>query len=248
MREYLKRVMVVLLFLGATVIVPAQADNDNMDVSRLHSRLEQLVHDPVLGTYAQADQALAQSAIDTLAHASSRMRRHALYLADRWVDQAKATAQLEHARVQLAHLEREQNQLVLQRNHLDAVLMREKLAWQRHRYIILQQETKRLRQQRLEAKQQASQAQIEASQAQRQARRARLAAIQAQHEAIQARKLAAAQTRVARSARREAELAAAAAHALRTQMHKTVHHPSATRSKKLKKHRIKPIVKPLSKD
>ncbi|WP_157618157.1 hypothetical protein, partial [Rhodanobacter sp. 115] len=156
----------------------SQAHKDDIDINRLNNSLNQLSSDPTLGMYAQADQALARNAIAELANASSHDRPHALYMAERRVDQAKAAAQLEDARTRLAQLSREHDQLLLQRSQIDANAAQKELEFQRMQYQMAQEETARLQQQGLEAANQADQARAEAE---------------------HARKLAAAQSRVARA-------------------------------------------------
>jgi chromosome segregation ATPase len=186
-------VSLLTLFASATV----QARKDDMDVGRLTNSLNQLAADPNLGTYAQADQALARDAINQLAQASSHDRPHALYIAQRRVDQAKAEAQLQASQRQLNQLDQENAQLQLERSRIDATTAQQQLEIQRMQYQIAQQETMRLQAQGQAAADQAAQAKAEAD---------------------QARKLAAAQSRVAAAARRQADLAAKAAKALRSQM------------------------------
>ena len=186
-------VSLLTLFASATV----QARKDDMDVDRLTNSLNQLAADPNLGTYAQADQALARDAINQLAQAGSRERPHALYIAQRRVDQAKAEAQLQASQRQLNQLDQENAQLQLERSRIDATTAQQQLEIQRMQYQIAQQETMRLQAQGQAAADQAAQAKAEAE---------------------QARKLAAAQSRVAAAARRQADLAAKAAKALRSQM------------------------------
>jgi membrane protein involved in colicin uptake len=186
-------VSLLTLFASATV----QARKDDMDVDRLTNSLNQLAADPNLGTYAQADQALARDAINQLAQAGSRERPHALYIAQRRVDQAKAEAQLQASQRQLNQLDQENAQLQLERSRIDATAAQQQLEIQRMQYQIAQQETMRLQAQGQAAADQAAQAKAEAE---------------------QARKLAAAQSRVAAAARRQADLAAKAAKALRSQM------------------------------
>ena len=188
-------IAVSLLTLLASTTV--QARKDDMDVGRLTNSLNQLAADPNLGTYAQADQALARDAINQLAQASSHDRPHALYIAQRRVDQARAEAQLQASQRQLNQLDQENAQLQLERSRIDATTAQQQLEIQRMQYQIAQQETMRLQ----------AQGQVAADQA-----------AQAKAEAEQARKLAAAQSRVAAAARRQADLAAKAAKALRTQM------------------------------
>ena len=189
----LATVMVAMLaFAGPTL-----ARQDDMDVSRLSSSLDQLANDPTLGTYAQAEQALARAAIARLEQAGRSDRPHALYLAERRVDLAKAAAQLQDAQGKLAQLDREHDQILLEASQREAEAARMELERQRMQYQMAQEEAARLQQQGMEASQ---------------------AAEQARAEADRAKKLAAAQSRVARAARREAELAAQAARAMRSQM------------------------------
>lgn len=186
-------VSLLALFTSAAV----QARKDDMDVDRLTNTLNQLAADPTLGTYAQADQALARDAINQLAQASSHDRPHALYIAERRVDQAKAEAQLQGSQRQLIQLDQDNAQLQLERSRIDATSAQQQLDIQRMQYQLAQQETARLQAQGQAAADQAAQAKAEAE---------------------QARKLAAAQSRVAQAARRQAEVAAKAAKALRAQM------------------------------
>lgn len=179
------------------IVGTAQARRDDIDVSRLTNNLNQLASDPVLGNYAQAEQALARNAIAQLAEAGSHDRPHALYMAERRVDLARASAQLQDAQSKLAQLDREHDQIQLENTRREAETARRELERQRLQYQMAQEEAQRL------------QAQGEAySQA----------AEQAQAEAAKAKRLAEAQSRVARAAKREAELAAKAAKAMRAQM------------------------------
>jgi hypothetical protein len=189
--------VIAVLLLAVFTSAAVQARKDDMDVDRLTNSLNQLAADPNLGTYAQADQALARDAINQLTQASSRDRPHALYIAQRRVDQARAEAQLQASQRQLNQLDQENAQLQLERSRIDATAAQQQLDIQRMQYQIAQQETMRLQAQGQEAADQAAQAKAEAE---------------------QARKLAAAQSRVAAAARRQAEVAAKAAKALRSQM------------------------------
>jgi len=175
----------------------ARAADQDLDVSRLSSSLDQLANDPTLGPYAQAEQARARDAIARLAQASSRERAHALYLAERRVDLAKAAAQYQDAQNKLTQLDREHDQILLEQSRREADAARQELERQRMQYQMAQEEAARLQQQGMAASQ---------------------AAEQARAEAEQARKLAAAQSKVANAARREAALAAQAARAMRSRM------------------------------
>jgi hypothetical protein len=193
----MKRLATTALIALLALAGPAWAAQDDMDVSRLNSSLDQLAADPTLGTYAQAEQALARAAIARLEEAGRSERPHALYLAERRVDLAKAAAQLQDAQGKLAQLDREHDQILLEASRREAEAARVELERQRMQYQMAQEEAARLQQQGMEASQ---------------------AAEQARAEAEHAKKLAAAQSRVARAARREAELASQAARAMRSQM------------------------------
>ena len=183
--------------LALVIAGQAHARQDDIDIGRLNSSLDQLANDPGLGHYALSEQARARDAISQLAQASRSDRPHDLYLAERRVDLAKTAAQLQDAQVKLNQLDREHDQILLANSQREAEMARLELARQRLQNQLAQEETARLQQQGLEASQ---------------------AADQARADAERANKLAAAQSKVARAARHEAALAAQAAKALRAQM------------------------------
>lgn len=182
------------LVLAMAAVGVAHASKDDMDITRLNSSLDQLASDPALGSYAQAEQARARDAINQLAQARSRDRAHALYLAERRVDLARATAQLQDAQLKINQLDREHDQILLDGSRREADQARRELDRQRLQYQMAQEEA---------ARQQAEGAEATA---------------QAQAEAQQAKKLAAAQAKVANAAKKQADLAAQAARAMRSQM------------------------------
>jgi chromosome segregation ATPase len=186
--------IIAVIVLGLLASAVVQAKKDDMDVARLNDSLNQLASDPSLGSYAQADQSLAREAVNQLSQASSHDRPHALYIAERRVDQAKAEAQLQLSQRQLNQLDQENAQLQLDRSRIDANSAQQQLDIQRMQFQIAQQETARLQAQGQQAAAQAAQAQAEAD---------------------QARKLAAAQAKVAQAAKRQAALATKAAQAAR---------------------------------
>lgn len=193
------------LTLSVGAFSSAHARQDDIDIGRLQGSLTQLANDPVMGTFAQAEQARARDAISRLAQASSRDRPHALYLAERRVDLAKTAAQLQNAQIKLTQLDREHDQILLENSRRDAELARRELERQRLQYQLAQEESARLQAQGLEYSQ---------------------AAEQARAEADRAKKLAAAQSKVARAAKRQAELAAQAAKAMRSQMEEGAEPPA----------------------
>jgi hypothetical protein len=212
----MKRLAVITatLALAWAASSPVQARDDSIDVSRLSASLDQLAADPTMGNYAQAEQARARDAVNRLAQARSRDRAHALYLAERRVDLAKAAAQLQDAQVKLTQLDREHDQILLDNSRREAEAARRELERQRLQYQLAQEETARL---------------------QEQGQAYSAAAEQARAEAEQAKKLAAAQSKVASAARREAALAAQAAKAMRSQMQGDSAEPAAPATKKSNK-------------
>lgn len=195
----MKRIATVIAtaVMALGIVATAHAKRDDIDVDRLTGNLNQLAGDPVLGNYAQAEQALARNAITQLAQAGSRERPHALYIAERRVDLARASAQFQDAQTKLAQLDREHDQIQLENSRREADTARRELERQRLQYQMAQEEAQRLQEQ--------GQAYSQAAE-------------QAQAEAAKAKKLAEAQSRVAKAAKREAELAAKAAKAMRAQM------------------------------
>jgi len=189
--------MALALVLALGVGGTAQAKQDTMDVARLTASLDQLASDQSLGVYAQAEQARARDAINRLAHAGRKDRPRDLYLAERLVDLAKVAAQLQDARMKLAQLDREHDQILLENSRQDVAAARRELDRQRLQYQLAQEEAARLQAQ--------GQAYSEA-------------ADQARAEADKAKQLAAAQSRVAKAAQRQAALAAKAAKEMRSQM------------------------------
>jgi hypothetical protein len=182
------------LVLALATVGVAHAAKDDMDVARLNSSLDQLSSDPSIGTYAQAEQARARDAVNQLSQARSRDRAHALYVAERRVDLARATAQLQDAQLQIGKLDREHDQIQLDGSRRETEMARRELERQRLQYQAAQEEA---------ARQMAAGAEAQA---------------QAQAEADQAKKLAAAQAKVANAAKKQADLAAQAARAMRQQM------------------------------
>lgn len=182
------------LLLAVAAVGSVHAAKDDMDVARLTNSLDQLSSDPSIGTYAQAEQARARDAVNQLAQARSRDRVHALYIAERRVDLARATAQLQDAQLQIGKLDREHDQIQLDGSRRETEMARRELERQRLQYLAAQEES---------ARQLAAGAE---------------AAAQAQAQADQAKKLAAAQAKVANAAKKQADLAAQAARAMRQQM------------------------------
>jgi outer membrane protein OmpA-like peptidoglycan-associated protein len=185
--------LLALCLLGACASTPKQ---DPMQL-RLESSLRALEDDPSLGPLAAADRLRARQAIQVLAQIGGRERAAALALAERRLDIARAAAEAELSERQLAQLERERDQILLQASRRDAELAR--------------LESEKLRLQNLARAE-------EAHMAQEAAASAIALSEQSSAEAEQARRLAKAQAEEASLARQEADLAMSAADSLRLQL------------------------------
>ena len=141
----MKRFTVILAALALALVASgtAQARQDDIDISRLTSSLDQLANDPSLGSYAQAEQARARDAINRLAQASRHDRPHALYLAERRVDLARTSAQLQDAQVKLTQLDREHDQVMLDNSRRETEIARRELERQRLQSQLAQEEAAR---------------------------------------------------------------------------------------------------------
>lgn len=189
--------IVCAALLGAAVAGSAMAAKVDLDYQRLTNSLDQLRADPVLGRYAQAERTLARQAVDALLTASKKRRSYVLYIAERRVDLAKATAELDDARQQLVQLKQAHDQILLEASRRDAAATRRALERERLQNQLAAEQAERL------------QAQGEA---------ATQAAQKAQAEADQAKQLAASQAHAAALARHEANLAESAVKLMRQQL------------------------------
>ncbi|SEM34672.1 hypothetical protein SAMN02800694_0728 [Luteibacter sp. UNCMF331Sha3.1] len=193
----MKRSTILLSALALAVSAGnALAATDDLDVRRLNSSLDQLSSDPVLGGYAQGEQARAREAISQVGQYKPKDKLHAhyLYIAERRVDTAKAVAQFQDAQAKSAQLDREHDGILLESSRLDAEMARRQLEQQRMQNQMIQEEAARLQQQGVEYSQ---------------------ALEQAKAEGDKARQVAAAQAKVANAAKKQAALAEAAARAMR---------------------------------
>lgn len=166
-------------------------------VDRLRNELRALETDPSLGSLAEAERIRAQQAIDALAAAGRREREALAYIAERRVDIAQGTAEVQFQQRQIDQLEREKDRIVLQATQRDAELARLESEKLRLQNLARQEETLRAQQSEANA--------IALSQL-------------SEAEAEQARRVAAAQSEEASLARQEADLAFAAADSLRLQL------------------------------
>ena len=172
---------------------PARAADDP-DALRLQARVNALRADPALGRLAAFEQMEAQEAVTTLADARRSEREGALYVAQRRVEIAELAAAAAAARAELASLDRQHNQLLLQAARREAERARQEAEHLRIQSQIQAEETERLR---LEAEAEAA---------------ARADAEQALGKAAgkQSAQLSAARRKEAALARQEAELVSGA--------------------------------------
>ena len=137
----------VLLGLAAALLlgaIPAMAADDP-DVLRLQGRLAALQADPVLGRLAGFEQMEAQRAITALADARRSERPDVLYVADRRLEVAETAAAAEAARRELATLELQRSDLLLQATRRDAERARQETERLRIQSQIQAEEAERLR-------------------------------------------------------------------------------------------------------
>ncbi|MFT3807140.1 OmpA family protein [Arenimonas sp.] len=178
-----------LLVSAATTLAQRAPDPD---VLRLQEQLQALDGDPSLAELAGLARLKARQAVASLQTARRSDREHALFLANRWVEAAVASARAELLQQQAAQLDRERDQIMLEASRRDAERARREADDLRRQTLAREEEAQRLAEQ-VEAERLASQQ----------------TTADAEEEARQARKLADARGREAELARKEAELAAA---------------------------------------
>ncbi|MBO9715283.1 MAG: hypothetical protein J7507_00325 [Pseudoxanthomonas sp.] len=118
---------------------------DDPDVLRLGARMDALQADPALGRLAAFEQMEARQAIAVLADAKRSERPGALYLADRRVEIAETAAATESARRELATLDLQRSDLLLQASRRDAERARQEAERLRIQSQIQAEEADRLR-------------------------------------------------------------------------------------------------------
>jgi outer membrane protein OmpA-like peptidoglycan-associated protein len=181
----------------------AGAAKTDLDYERLRGILNDLSADPVLGSLALAERALAEQAVQAVATKGGRGSEHAhlVYVAERRVDIAYATAQAIDQERRLDKLDREHDRILLAASRRDAEQARLEAEKQRIQSLAQAEEAERLRAEAEAARAQGEQSAQDADLARRQAE--------------QTKRLADAQAREAELARKEAQLAEAAATDLR---------------------------------
>jgi outer membrane protein OmpA-like peptidoglycan-associated protein len=193
----------LLLALAACTATPRR----DLDRERIEATLSQLESDPALAPLAGAEIARARDAVRDLGAdggANKAVRANLVYIAERRVDIAWATAQAALEEGKLVQLEREADAIRLEAARRDAELTR--------------LEAEKMRVQSLAKAEEADRAREDAAQALALRDESALEAEAARAQAEQAKRVAQAQSVEADLARREAELALAAADSLRMQM------------------------------
>ena len=195
----MKRVLLILVLYAASSLALAASPPPDPAYQHLSAELARLSRDPVLGHYAQGEQARARDALAQLLATAGDRTEHAYwaYIAARRVALAATTAQIDDARAKLVQLQQERERIQYQAKEREIARVRQQLAQAQLQNAAAAEETQRLQ----------TQGQSYAVQAQ-----------QAQQQATQARQMAAMQARAASLAKREAALAEQAIQAMQSRL------------------------------
>lgn len=139
--------LAIALSLSAGLLLPAAPARaaDDPDAQRLQARLDRLQADPALGRLAGFEQMEARQAIAVLADARRGERPGALYVAERRIEIAETAAGAELARRELAALDLQRSDLLLQASRRDAERARQEAEHLRIQSQIQAEEAERLR-------------------------------------------------------------------------------------------------------
>jgi hypothetical protein len=118
---------------------------DDADVARLQARMDTLQADPAVGRMAAFEQMEARQAIARLDDARRSERAGMLYVAERRVEIAETAAAAESARRELAALDLQRSELLLQASRRDAERARQEAERLRIQSQIQAEEAERLR-------------------------------------------------------------------------------------------------------
>ena len=189
----------ILALVLLTAAFAATAAKTDLDYARLRASLNDLAADPALGKLAPAERALAEQAVQAVADKGGNGKEHAhlVYLAERRVDIAYATAQAIDQERRLDKLDREHDQILLAASRHDAEQARLEAEKQRIQSLAQAEEAERLR--------------AEADAARAQGEQSAQDAVLARKQADQTKRLADAQAKEAALSRKEAQLLAEAA-------------------------------------
>jgi len=190
------KLLSVLLIAGIAVLsitAPMTAQARDLDYERLAESLDRLAADPKLGGHATAQLDRARVSLAQLKEASRGDRPHFVYITERRIDIARATAEAELLESERVALQSENDRLQLAAARRDAEQARRELEQQRLQAQIRAEEAERLTR--------------EAETARAEGEQASQAAEAARAEAAQAKRMADAQAKAAALAKKEAELA-----------------------------------------
>lgn len=205
MTRYLSRCSGWLLMGCLFVAVDADAAKRDLEYERIEQQLNAFESDGEIGSLAPAETARVRETLAAMKLARNKDERaHWVYLAERRLDTAIATANAVQQERRLAQLERERDQILLEATRRDAEMAR--------------LESEKLRLQSLARAEEVERARLDAEVARAESEESAVLAEAARAEADQARRVAEAQSAEAELAKREAELAIAAADSLRLQM------------------------------
>lgn len=199
------RVLIVAVVLGLTAC--SSAPKRDLGLEQLRASLQSLENDSQLAGRAPEAMINARAAVraaEESTQVSPEIREHLVYLAEKKIDIARASAEVEFETDQQRELERARDRILVQASLQEAERARRAAEQARLESVARTEETERMRRE-MESTKQRNQ-EIE-----RQAEMAR-------EEADQAKRLAEARGREADAARQEAEAAAAAVAALRRQL------------------------------
>jgi len=189
---------VLLAFIAAlAALVPHSASARDLDYERLSDSFDRLAADPKLGHLAPAQMDRARAALQVLKESSRHDRPHLVYITERRIDIARASAQAELMESDRITLQSENDRLQLAAARRDADQARRELEQQRLQAQIRAEESERLAR--------------EAEAARAEGEQASQAAEAARAEAAQSKRMADAQAKAAALAKKEAELAGGAA-------------------------------------
>ena len=141
MRAPFRFVMLTLL-LAFTGLAAAKSD---LDYERLRGALNDLAADPALGQLAVAERALADQSVQAITTGGRSDHAHLVYIAERRVDIAYATAQAMDQERRLDQLDREHDRILLAASRRDAEQARLEAEKQRIQSLAQAEEADRLR-------------------------------------------------------------------------------------------------------
>ncbi|KAF1704191.1 hypothetical protein [Pseudoxanthomonas kaohsiungensis] len=141
----MSRLLTILLAACLALASVSVRAADDADVARLQARMDTLQADPAVGRMAAFEQMEARQAIARLDDARRSERAGMLYVAERRVEIAETAAAAESARRELAALDLQRSELLLQASRRDAERARQEAERLRIQSQIQAEEAERLR-------------------------------------------------------------------------------------------------------